>query len=113
MHIKRTTGEFATSGKSDSVAALFEGYVHATRRVSEICTSSSDGSKLYINDVLKIDNDGVHGKTQVCTGISEGVYKIDIEYFQSSGASLVLAQWGMGNDRYRNIAPRYWASVRD
>jgi len=111
IKFRRSEGEFATSGKSDYVAALFQGYVHATSRVSEICVTSSDGSKLYLDDVLKIDNDGVHNREQKCASISEGVYKVDIEYFESTGGALILAEWGMGNERYRNIAARYWASA--
>ena len=48
---------------------------------------SNDGSKLFIDDKLVIDFDGLHGSSTK-TGkikLSKGIHKIKIEYFQAGG----------------------------
>jgi hypothetical protein len=49
--------------------------------------SSNDGSKLYIDDKLVVDNDGEHGAKELSGSISlnKGMHKICAEYFQSGG----------------------------
>ena len=50
------------SGKSDYVAVLFEGFLYIdTASPYTFQLESDDGSMLYINDELVIDNDGLHG----------------------------------------------------
>jgi len=86
--------EFVSSGRTDNVAALFEGYIYLEPSLEEmICVTSDDGSKLYLNDTLVIDNDGLHGMQKKCASIpTEGVYKLDLEYFENGGSSgLTLA----------------------
>merc|ERR1719330_1103701 len=60
--------------------------------------------------VLRVDNDGVHSRRRVCAGITEGVYKLDLEYFDTSGGAVIYLEWGT-NGEYRDIAPRYWTSA--
>ena len=76
-----TFGTFAGSGRAQNVAALFQSYLYVDQVVKTICITSDDGSKLFLNDVLKINNDGIHAATRVCSNVSSGVYKLDIEYF--------------------------------
>ena len=48
---------------------------------------SNDGSKLFIDDKLVIDFDGLHGSSTK-TGkikLSKGMHKIKVEYFQAGG----------------------------
>ncbi len=111
INYKQSEGEFAKSGRTNDVAALFQGYVHIDAIVTQICVTSDDGSKLYIDDVLYIDNDGLHGSQEVCAPISAGVYKLDLEYFERGGNSQLILMFG--DDYYlRVIPPRSWASVR-
>ena len=106
--------EFATSGKVDDVAALFEGYVYVDAVVTDICLTSDDGSKLYLDGVLKIDNDGLHAAKRKCAGVSSGVYKLELEFFERGGLAICILEWGNGGkDHYRVIPPRSWASVGD
>jgi hypothetical protein len=48
--------------------------------------SSDDGSKLYINDQLLIDNDGLHGFNEKSAEVilKKGLQPIRLEYFQES-----------------------------
>jgi len=44
--------------KKDSFAVQFEGYLHITKRIYMISGKfSDDGSKVYFNDELFLDND--------------------------------------------------------
>ena len=53
-----------------------------------------DGSKLFIDDELVIDND-VMGRTEKCTTYDAivDVSKISVEYFERSGGSTLVMEW--------------------
>ena len=108
-----TDGVFAGSGRADNVAALFQSYLYVDQVVTKICLTSDDGSKLFLDDVLKIDNDGFHSARKVCTSISSGVYKLDLEYFESGGDAMVVLEWGASNGSLRVVPHRAWATVRE
>ena len=80
--------------------------------ITKICVTSDDGSKLYIDDVLLIDNDGLHDDITECAPISPGVYKLDLEYFEKGGGATLVLKFG-DEDYMRVIPPRSWASVRE
>ena len=50
-------------------------------------TTSDDGSKLYINGIEVVDNDGAHGNRERSGSIflSEGIYPISVEFFERTG----------------------------
>jgi hypothetical protein len=54
----------------------------------EFSISSNDGSKLYIDDEMLVDNDQEHGPRQLSGAIhlAKGKHKIRVEYFQSGGS---------------------------
>ena len=54
-------GSFGSSGRSDFVGALFEGDIFVYPPIKTICVTSDDGSKLFLNNNLVINNDGLHG----------------------------------------------------
>ncbi len=51
-------------------------------------TSSNDGSKLYINNEMVVDNDGEHGTKQLggTVYLNKGFQTIRVDYFQSGGS---------------------------
>ncbi len=106
-----TYGDFAGSGKDANVGALFTGYVYVDPVVTKMCLTSDDGSKLFLDNVLRIKNDGLHGPQRRCADITTGVYKIDIEYFESSGGATLILEWGSTIKNLRVVPPRSWASV--
>jgi hypothetical protein len=111
---EQTIGRFARqSGRDNNVGALFSGYLYVDPLITHICVTSADGSKLLLDDVLVINNDGVRSSpTKVCVAVAEGVYKLDLEYFivNGNGAELYL-EFGPAIDRMRVVPPRSWASV--
>jgi len=90
------SGTFASSGRENDVAALFEGYLDFPLSDNYwICINSDDGSKVFIDDSLLINNDGLHGVTQECSSYetSAGVKKVQIEYFQRSGDAVLYLEY--------------------
>ena len=81
--------------------------------VTRICVKSEDGSRLWIDDELAIDNDGlhIHPKRKCKTGLTEGIYKIDIEFFTKYDDVTLILEWGGANGSLRVVPPRSWALV--
>lgn len=68
-------------------------------------TSSNDGSKLYIDDKLIVDNDGLHGPVQQ-TGeiqLKKGMHRIRVDYFQAGGSKVLMAFYSSDKIEYRPI----------
>jgi len=88
---------FAGSGSRYNVAAEFEGYLkfYPTNDCTQLCIRSDDGSKLYIDDELLINNDGLYfTMTKKCEPISlTGIHQIRIEYFQNGGDRGMVFEW--------------------
>jgi hypothetical protein len=103
-------GVFAGSGKSEYVAALFEGYIHIDGTQNLLCITSDDGSKVYLDGALVIDNDGEHGAVQKCASVTEGVYKIDVEYFEREDHALLVLEFGPSLSNLRVVPPSSWTS---
>jgi len=56
--------------------------------VYTLCIESDDGSKLYLDGNLLVDNEGLHGMVDKCkdTMLASGSHSINIEGFQAGGA---------------------------
>jgi len=70
--------------KKDRIAFRFTGYLHLDKDVNnEFRLTSDDGARLFIDDVLLIDHDGIHPATskQVRAILKAGVHKVRVEYF--------------------------------
>jgi hypothetical protein len=66
--------------------------------------TSDDGSKLYIDDKLFINNDGIHADGPVSDSIylSDSIHTIKLDYFQGPRYSLALQlYWNLGDSAYR------------
>ena len=90
------SGVFAGSGRANDVAALFEGYLAfpVARDSYYFCLTSDDGSKLFIDNELVIDNDST-GRSEKCAvhDATEDVSKVSVEYFERSGGSTLIFKW--------------------
>lgn len=65
-------------------------------------TTSDDGSRLYVNDELLIDNGGVHAPTEVSgtVHLTEGDHALTVAYFERAGGEMLEVEWdGPGFDR--------------
>ena len=78
-------GNFATSGRTDNVAALFEGQLRFANSGESVkfCLTSDDGSKLKIDGSLVINNDGLHSDRTYCaTKTFTGRVSVEVEFFE-------------------------------
>ena len=57
------------------------------------CTRSSDGSALYMNGALVVDNKGRHTDKQVCykRRVARGLVNIEARVFSSSGKPIMVS----------------------
>ena len=95
------------SGSSDSIslsvttetetfALLFSNQITVTSAGTfEFQTNSDDGSKLYIDDVVVVDNDGLHAPI-VANGqifLQAGSYDLRVEFFEKNGGEVLEVQY--------------------
>jgi predicted alpha/beta superfamily hydrolase len=75
--------------KKDSFAVLFEGYIHVTKKdLYDLWIVSDDGAKLYFNNELLLDNDGLHSADRPVVKLiplNPGYYPIMIRFFERAG----------------------------
>lgn len=109
--------ERAFSAGFPGVKDLFEWFgiqFKSTIMVPKDCSNckfklvSDDGAKLYLNDILVIDNDGLHS-TAAKTGqkaLSKGVHQIRVEYFQGPRYHITLQlMWDLDDGKGYQIIP--------
>ncbi len=75
-------------------ALLFQGFIEIkTKGLYTFYTRSNDGSQLFINDKLIVDNDNEHGveEKQGRIYLEKGKHLIKVTYFQSGGSTELQA----------------------
>ncbi|MFI5186731.1 MAG: alpha-L-fucosidase [Chitinophagales bacterium] len=75
---------------------VFDGFIQTpTDGIYNFYISSDDGSKLFIDDEILIDNDGLHGMEEKNkqTPLAKGYHSIKILFFQKSGGDDLQVQW--------------------
>jgi hypothetical protein len=90
VNFPSTGGNFAGSGLSDDIGAVFEGYVDIPESNTYVLyVDSDDGSKLYIGGELLIDNDGLHGMVEEAgqIALAPGLHEIRVEFFERGGGA--------------------------
>jgi hypothetical protein len=84
----------------------FEGYILIPEAGEyTFFTSSNDGSTLYIDDQLVVNNDGEHGTRQLSGTIRlrPGLHPLRTEYFQSGGSQNLEVFYKSGKIPYRPV----------
>ncbi|MDC0715427.1 PA14 domain-containing protein [Nannocystis bainbridge] len=91
------------------VALRFTGTVNVVNAAEyKLCTSSDDGSQLYIEDTLIVDNDGVKTEAgEVCELVSldAGEYKLELRSFHTAAPIVVGLSWAEGKDGTPSAIP--------
>ena len=92
--------DLAISQDYDNFAMSFDSYLKIDADGTyRFYLTSDDGSKLFIDDKLVVNNDGVHAPTTVMGSVklSTGMHKLKLGYFQHlGGADLRLQMEGPG-----------------
>jgi pimeloyl-ACP methyl ester carboxylesterase len=97
--------------QAENYGFLWEGYINITAAGNYVFrTSSDDGSRLWLGAknatgspynvaaYLKINNDGLHGTTNVSSSsipLEVGTYPIALAYFQGTGGAVVSLLWDL------------------
>lgn len=96
--------------KKDSFAIEFEGYIHITEKaLYNIWIVSDDGSKLYFNNKLLLNNDGLHSADQPAVSLlplTPGYYPIKIQYFQKTGDKQITLGTLVGNNKPKPVTKK-------
>ncbi|MBM4114486.1 MAG: hypothetical protein FJ252_01260 [Phycisphaerae bacterium] len=91
---------FAGSGREDNVGATFNGWIKIpTNGYWTLGLTSDDGSRLWIDDDLVVNNDGLHGMLTVrgTRPLAAGKHRLRVEFFEAGGgAGLIMAWSGPG-----------------
>ena len=97
------------SSVKDSFALVFEGYIKiAETDVYSFYIVSDDGSRLYIDDRLVVDNDGSHAgrRREGLIGLEKGFHKFRLIYFENYWGEHLEAGYAGKNLRESRI-PAY------
>lgn len=94
--------------KDDAFALRFTGMISVPATGTyTFATNSDDGSRLYINDKLVVDNDGLHGMVEKSgkVDLGAGMHKIVVTYFDNGGGDGFEVTWAGPKMSKRKIAP--------
>lgn len=115
LNIPGGVGAFAGSGRSTNVGAVFSGLLRLPETgFYTLSIESDDGSQLFIDDELVVDNDGLHGMQErgVDLGLGAGYHRLGVEFFQrGSRRGLVVRIEGPGLER-QPIPAAMWRNDR-
>ncbi len=102
-----TTGDFAGSGLSDNVGAVFRTTVDVPRDgFYMLAIESDDGSRLWVGDDLLVDNDGLHGMRDRfgILPLGAGKHDLRVEFFEAGGGAGLIMRYA-GETVTRGVVP--------
>lgn len=85
---------------------IFSGYINIAKSgLYDFYTSSDDGSLLYIDDVLVVDNNGNHALEEKSgkANLEKGMHKIKLVYFDSAGENGLSVNFNIKGNPKREI----------
>ena len=108
------TGLFDISMRevNDNFAFVFNGKIECPKDGKYSFTvSSDDGSQLFINGKMIVDNDGVHGNQAKAGSVElkKGKHDIEVKYFELAGGEILSVSWsgpGFKNKPLSKTAPK-------
>jgi len=81
----------------EDVALVFEGLLEASRDdVYTFALASDDGSTLWVDGVLVVDNDGLHGTVERRgqVALASGAHRVEVRWFNRTGGAELTVKWG-------------------
>ncbi|MBX3365160.1 MAG: S8 family serine peptidase [Phycisphaeraceae bacterium] len=112
INFPSTNGNFINSGRADDVGAVFTAYVDVpVTDVYTFYTNSDDGSRLYVGNVMVVDNDGLHGMQERSGDIAlmAGRHAVRVDFFERGGGAGVIASIRGGGLGKQVIPASMWA----
>jgi len=86
----------SAKNKATDYGFVFDGFINITETgVYTFYLTSDDGSRLIIDDMKTLDNDGLHGMDEVSFDLplSKGLHKISVQFFQKGGGDGLKLEW--------------------
>ena len=83
----------------------------STSKTVGFCITSDDGSKLFVNGEMVIDNDGLHGNVRKCGSVetADGQIDIAVEFFERGGGATLILEWSPpGATGYSVVPAEVW-----
>ncbi|SDN58626.1 PA14 domain-containing protein [Lutimaribacter pacificus] len=109
---------FWEDGAIDKFAAQYQGFLNVSNAGSyTFYLTSDDGSALYLDGQLVIDNDGAHSATlqTITLDLESGAHEIEIRYFDNLREQVLTLEWDgpdsggerqvIGGDSFAHEAP--------
>ncbi|MFK8030743.1 MAG: PA14 domain-containing protein [Gammaproteobacteria bacterium] len=94
------------TGQTETFGMVFTNQLNvSTADTFEFQTTSDDGSRLFIDDTLVVDNDGLHGAETVNGQIflNAGSYNLRVEFFEKNGGKF----WMLNTVVQQTLFPPY------
>lgn len=85
-----------TPGDGNRFSIRYKGFIRIeTAGTYTFFTSSDDGSKLFINGIEVVDNDGLHGQREESGSISlsAGSHEIEVLFFERTGQEILTVSY--------------------
>jgi alpha-mannosidase len=82
--------------REEDIALQLEGWLLAPARgVYRLCLATDDGSRLWLDGKLVVDNDGLHGASEVWIDapLDAGLHSLRLDYFQHLGGRDLYMKW--------------------
>ncbi len=83
--------------QNDNFGFVFTGYINIPATGSyTFYTTSDDGSKLFIDDIQRVNNDGLHGSQERSSSaftLSSGWHAIRVLFFEAGGGEVLEVRW--------------------
>ena len=95
-----------TPGDGERFSVRYNGFIKIeTTETYTFFTTSDDGSKLLINGVEIVDNDGNHGSQERAgtISLSPGLYKITVLFFENTGGENLSVRYSSPTISKRNL----------
>ena len=88
---------FPKTNDREKFAQRYEGYIKVEKTgMYNFFLNSDDGSRLYINDKLVVDNDGRHGMDDTVVGgmgLEKGLHKFRLDYMEWAYDEALILNW--------------------
>ena len=96
--------------RRENTGLIYEGLIKVPAdAVYHFYLSSDDGSRLWIDDDLVVDNDGLHGDDEQTGSVAlkSGFHKIKLSYIQATGGAGLQLLFGIKEDEKKAIPAFY------
>ena len=102
------TSEF---GNTENVLLIFEGYLNVPADgLYSFALNSDDGSMLWIDGNVAVNNDGLHGPEEKVghVPLAKGHHKVKLAWFNATGGAALDLRWREKSGRFVEIPAQSW-----